>query len=133
MPETDQMPIITGYTIQGAAGHMSMSGLADHDVQATAWAALGTVTAARWDRLELRQRRAGEFELEGFSGCDRRSGIYILTLSSRAERSPRRARSTRQDHDQRGCESANARAPTASSARELGGVDTRGGDGAHPV
>jgi hypothetical protein len=79
MRESDHMPIITGYTIQGAAGHIS-SDLAQHDVQVTAWSALETVTAARWDRLELRQRRPGEFELEGFSGRDRRSGIYTLIL-----------------------------------------------------
>ena len=80
MRVTDDMPIITGYTIQGAAGRISRGGVAHHDIQATAWAALGAVTTARWDRLELRQRRAGEFELEGFSGPDRRSGIYTLTL-----------------------------------------------------
>lgn len=76
----DNMPIITGYAIQGAAGSFSMSGVAHYDLQATAWSALGAVTAIQWDRLEVRQRRAGEFEIEGFSASEQRSGIYTLTL-----------------------------------------------------
>lgn len=80
MPDADHLPTITGYTIDGAAGRLSKRGLTNHDVQATAWAALGAVTASRWDRLELKQRQAGVFEVEGRNGSEERSGIYILTL-----------------------------------------------------
>lgn len=80
MPDADHLTNISEYTIDGPAGRISKSGLTNHDVQATAWAALGAVTAARWDRLELRQRRAGVFELEGHNGPDDHSGVYLLTL-----------------------------------------------------
>lgn len=81
MPNVSHAATIDAFTIDGPAGCVHKTHVAYHDVQVAAWAALGAVTKARWQRLTLTQRTAGMFAVEGFDADDHSSGTYLLTLS----------------------------------------------------